>query len=51
MESMLLKQTEQGKRLEELEKQDGEMWREAKRYIIMTLIGAVLGYCLNQIGL
>ena len=51
MESMLLKQMEQGRRLEELEKQDGEMWREAKRYIVMTLIGAVIGYCLNQIGL
>ena len=51
MEHMLVNQTEQSKRLEELENRDGEMWREAKKYIIMTLIGAVLGYCLNQIGL
>lgn len=51
MESMVLRQTDQGRRLEELEKQDGEMWREAKKHIVTALIGAVIGYCLSQVGL
>ena len=51
MEHMLVNQTEQNERLEELENRDGEMWREAKKCIVTALIGAVIGYCLSQVGL
>lgn len=51
MENMLLNQRKQERQLEELEKQDGERWRQATGYIITTLIGATLGFCLKHIGL
>jgi hypothetical protein len=51
MESMLNKQTEQGKRLEDLEGRDGEKWRNVSMYVITTLIGAVIGFVLQQAGL
>ena len=41
MEGMLSKQTEQGKRLEELENRDGEKWRQVTGYVITALIGVV----------
>lgn len=46
MESMLNKQTEQGKRLEELEGRDGEKWRNVSMYVLTALIGAVIGFVL-----
>lgn len=51
MESMLNKQTEQGQRLEDLEGRDGEKWRNVSMYVITTLIGAVIGFVLQQVGI
>ena len=49
--NMLREQEQQGKRLEALEKRDGEKWRQVTGYVITTLIGAILGVCLKQIGM
>lgn len=51
MEHMLVNQTEQSKRLEELENRDGEKWRIVSMYVLTALIGAVLGFALKQVGI
>lgn len=51
MEHMLVNQTEQNKRLEELENRDGEKWRSISKYVLTALIGAVLGFVLKEVGL
>lgn len=51
MENMLRVQEQQGKRLETLESQDGEKWRQVTGYIITTLISLVLGYFFAHLGL
>ena len=51
MEMMLKEQQEQGERLEELEARDGQKWRDSVKYVITTLIGAVVGYIVKNIGL
>lgn len=44
-------QKEQGERLEKLEGQDGEMWRKVTGYIITAIIGIVIGFVSQQIGI
>ena len=51
MEHMLTEQVAQGKRLEVLEKRDGEMWRKVTGYIITTIVGLALGLLATHIGL
>ena len=51
MKHMLDIQTEQNKRLEELENRDGEKWRSVSMYVLTALIGAVLGFALKQVGI
>lgn len=51
MEHMLVNQTKQSKRLEELENRDGEKWRSVSMYVLTALIGAVIGFALKQVGL
>ena len=51
MEHMLVNQTEQSKRLEELENRDGEKLRSVSMYVLTALIGAVLGFALKQVGI
>lgn len=51
MEHMLVNQTEQSKRLEELENRDGEKWRSISMHVLTALIGAVLGFALKQVGI
>lgn len=51
MENMAKEQDKQGKRLEVLEKRDGEMWRKVVGYIVTAVIGIVLGFIFTQIGL
>lgn len=41
----------QNNRLEELEGQDGQKWRQAVSYIATTVIGLLLGFLASQIGL
>ena len=51
MEHMLVNQTEQSKRLEELENRDGEKWRSISMYVLTVVVGAVLGFALQQDGI
>lgn len=51
MENMVKEQANQGKRLEELENKDGEMWRKLTGYIITTIAGIVIGFIFKQIGM
>lgn len=51
MENMLKEQIEQGKRIEVLENRDGEMWRKVTGYIVTAIIGIILGFIFNQIGM
>ena len=51
MEHMLVNQTEQSKRLEELENRDGEKWRSISVYVLTAVVGAVIGFVLKQAGL
>lgn len=51
MEHMLVNQTEQNKRLEELENRDGEKWRSISMYVLTAVVVAVIGFVLKQAGL
>lgn len=51
MEHMLVNQTEQNERLEELENRDGEKWRSISMYVLSAVVGAVLGFVLKEVGL
>ena len=51
MENMLKEQIDRGKRIEVLENRDGEMWRKVTGYIVTAIIGIVLGFIFNQIGM
>ena len=51
MEHMLVNQTEQSKRLEELENRDGEKWRSISMYVLTVVVGAELGFALQQVGI
>ncbi len=44
-------QKEQGEKLERLESRDGEMWRKVTGYIITAIIGIVIGFVFQQIGM
>ena len=51
MENMQKEQSSQGKRLEVLESRDGKMWRKVSTHAVTVIIGLVIGYIFNQIGL
>ena len=51
IENMVQSQEKQEKRLNELENRDGEMLRQIKMYCITALIGGIIGYVLNGIGI
>lgn len=51
MENMVKEQANQGKRLEELENRDGEMWRKVTGYLITAVIGIMIGFIFKQIGM
>lgn len=44
-------QKEQGEKLEKLESRDGEMWRKAMGHIITVIIGIVIGFVFQQVGM
>lgn len=44
-------QKEQGEKLEKLESRDGEMWRKVTGYIVTAIIGIVIGFVFQQIGM
>lgn len=51
MENMLKTMDAQGKKIEELEARDGEMWRKVVGYAITAVIGVVVGYIFTLIGM
>ena len=51
MESMLKEQLQQGERLEVLESRDGEMWRKVVGHAVTAVIGIVIGYIFNRMGM
>lgn len=51
MENMLKEQEQQSKRLEIIESRDGEMWRKVTGYVVTAVIGIILGFIFNYIGL
>lgn len=51
MELMMKEQQNQGKRLEVIESRDGEMWRKVTGYVVTCIVGAIIGFILNQIGI
>ena len=51
MENMLKEQLQQGERLEVLESRDGEMWRKVVGHAVMAVIGIVIGYIFNRMGM
>ena len=51
VESMVKEQEKQGRRLDELEGRDGEMWRKVVGYIITAAVGILVGFLFRQIGI
>lgn len=51
MEQMATEQKQQNDKLEKLEGRDGEMWRKVTGYIITAIIGIVIGFVFQQIGM
>ena len=51
VENMQEELSDQGKRLDELESHDGEMWRKAIGFVISSIIGAVICFIFTQIGM
>ena len=48
---MVKEQEKQGRRLDELEGRDGEMWRKVVGYIITAAVGILVGFLFRQIGI
>lgn len=44
-------QKTQGEKLDELESRDGEMWRRVSGYVIISIVGLVVGYLFHKLGL
>ena len=42
---------QQGERLETLENRDGETWRNVKWYVLTVVLGAIIGYLMNMVGI
>ena len=51
VESMVKEQEKQGRRLDELEGRDDEMWRKVVGYIITAAVGILVGFLFRQIGI
>ncbi len=51
VEQMAHVQKEHAEQLEELEGRDGERWRQAVGYVVTAVIGIVIGFVFNQVGM
>ena len=51
MQRMFDEQQAQGKRLQTLEARDGEKWRSFVGYVIVAVIGGILGFVFKSIGM
>ena len=50
IDAMAKEQDRQGKRLETIEKRDGEMWRKSVINIVAAVVGALVGFIIAQFG-
>ena len=51
LENMQKEVSKQGGKLDELSSRDGKKWQKVTEYVALTIVGAVLGFALAQIGL
>lgn len=51
MSSMVKEQEKQGKKLEELESRDGEMWRKVAGHVVTAIISIILGFVFANLGI
>lgn len=51
MENMQKELQEHGERVDVLENRDGEKWRSVTGYILTAIIGIVVGFIFNHIGM
>lgn len=51
MSSMVKEQEKQGKKLEELESRDGEMWRKVAGHVVTAIISIILGFIFANLGI
>lgn len=51
IESMAEEQKKQGDKLESLEERDGQMWRKVVGYIATAIVGILIGFVSQQLGL
>lgn len=51
IESMVKEQESQGERLQVLEGRDGEKWLAAASHVLTVVLGIVIGYIFNLIGM
>ena len=51
IENMRQLQEEESKRLAVIENKDGETWRKVSSYVLTTIIGLILGFVFNLIGM
>jgi hypothetical protein len=51
VKSMADEQKTQGEKLERLEERDGQMWRKVVGYIVTAVVGILVGFVFQQIGI
>lgn len=51
VKQMAEEQHEHSTKLEKLESRDGEMWRKVVSYAVTVVIGIVIGFIFNKIGM
>lgn len=51
VEQMAQTQKEHAEQLEDLESRDGEKWRQAVGYAVAAVIGILIGFIFNQVGM
>lgn len=51
VQAMAREMEKQGNRLQAIESRDGDMWRKAVGYAITAIIGIIIGYVFQQVGM
>lgn len=51
VKSMVEEQKEQDKRIEILEGRDGEKWRTISMFVMTTVLGIIIGFVANSMGI
>ena len=51
VKQMAEEQKSQCNKIEKLESRDGEMWRKVVGYIVTTIVGILIGFVFQQIGM